>query len=252
MRDSERCFVGAKFKTNEGYNIEIIEKSKGRLRRIVFLDDYKYEMIVCSTSILRGSISNPYHPSMRGVGFTGVGSHKCWENGRAPKKYSTWRNMFTRCHDEKYQMKKQNYIGNSICEEWNNYQNFGDWFDENFPKHIENLRMDLDKDLLQEGIENKIYSPKTCVFLPERINSFMTNKQKTNTTGEIGVCFSRNRWTVSITDFDTGKKIHIGSFDSKEEASLTYKKYRAKNAEKAKDYLRNLNYLPEHIIQLIK
>ena len=93
------------------------------------------------------------------------------------------------------------------------------------------------------------------MFLPISINAFLTNNQpRHNTSGYTGVSINKyGTWRAQINDFETGKYIVIKwNCETKEEAYELYKEYRAKNAEKVKDYLRSLNYLPEEIIQLIK
>ena len=108
---------------------------------------------------------------------------------------------------------------------------------------------------MQQGEEYKIYSPNTALWIPSRINSFLTNNQpKHNTSGHIGVSWNKqnNKWIVQICDFETGKYTYLGLYKKIEDANKCYFEYRAKNAEKVKDYLRSLNYLPEDIIELVR
>ena len=81
----------------------------------------------------------------------------------------------------------------------------------------------------------------------------MTNLKSTNTSGHVGVVWHKRDciWESSICSFKYGKDIYLGRFNDLRQASLTYKKARAEQAEHAKDYLRSLNYLSEDIIQLI-
>ena len=55
----------------------------------------------------------------------------------------------------------------SVYEGWHNFQNFAKWYEDNYYE-IEEEQMHLDKDILVKG--NKVYSPDTCVFVPETIN----------------------------------------------------------------------------------
>lgn len=196
---------------------------------------------------------NPMKPSVFNIGCFGIGEYKSKKNNKITREYDIWRQMLIRCYSEKNQEKHPAYIGIAVCEEWHNFQNFAEWFNENHP-NIDGIRFDLDKDLLQQGVENKIYSPDTCVFLPSRINKFMTNLKSTNTSGHVGVVWHKRDcvWESSTNCFKNSKNIYIGRFTDINEASLAYKKSRAEQAEHAKDYLRSLNYLPEEIIQLIK
>ena len=116
------------------------------------------------------------------------------------------------------------------------------------------IKFHLDKDLLQSDIENKIYSPDTCLFLPHNVNRFLANKQSNNTSGYIGVCWhkTKKKWVAQITLFEEGKTKHLGIFSTPEDASLVYQEARAIESEKVKEYLRSLNYLPEEVINSLK
>jgi hypothetical protein len=106
---------------------------------------------------------------------------------------------------------------------------------------------------LQIGIENKIYSPENCVFLPPKVNSFLANKKSNNTSGNTGIYWNTlfKRWTSTIRDFNNDKYIRK-HFEDKNEAIKFYEDCRRINSEKVKSYLESLNYLPKNIIELIK
>ena len=247
----EKYGVGAKHITNEGYEIEVVEKLENDKRRVIFEDGY--EVIVFIHHIKTGKIKNPYHPSVCGVGYFGVGEYKAKIDGKPTPEYGTWNNMIQRCYDKKYQENHPTYKGTIVCEEWLNFQNFSKWYEDNYPK-IEGVNFDLDKDLLQEGVENKVYSPETCVFLPKSVNLFLSHKYSNNTSGFVGVYWdiANKKWRAQINLFGEGKRKNLGLFTTPEEASLVYQKAREIEAEKVKSYLRGLDYLPEHIIQLVK
>lgn len=248
---TEKYAVGKKFITNYGYEIEIIEKLEHPMRKIRF--DNGYEIIVFMQAIKTGKIKNPYHPSVFGVGYYGVGDYKALVNRKQTPEYEVWYSMLCRCYDEKYQEKNPTYKGTIVCKEWHNFQNFAKWYNENHPK-IEGIKFHLDKDLLQQDIKNKIYSPDTCIFLPHNVNSFLTNKQSDNTSGYIGACWNKvmKKWQANIRLFGEGKKKHLGSFTTPEEAYEVYKFARTIESEKVKSYLRSLDYLSEEVIQLVK
>lgn len=251
---NEKYAVGKVFTTNEGYNIEITEYVDRTHRRIKFLDLYGTEIIVKYSSIKTGSIKNPFHKSCKNIGYFGIGEYSYKEYGIEYCSYKAWVGIIDRSFCKNLKTKHPTYINVTMCKEWECFQVFTKWYIENYPSHISDIKFQLDKDLLQQGIENKIYSPETCVFLPSKINLFMTNIRKNNTTGFTGVSYEKdtNKYRAIINDFETGKAIHLGRFSTPEEASQAYQTARAINAEKAKQYLRDLNYLPEHIIQLIK
>ena len=86
--------------------------------------------------------------------------------------------MLERCYDTEHSYKFPTYENCIVCDEWLNYQNFARWFDINYYE-IEGEVMCLDKDILFKG--NKIYSPKTCIFVPRGINNLFTKNDKCRT-----------------------------------------------------------------------
>lgn len=99
--------------------------------------------------------------------------------------YIKWKTMLERCYSLKYQKKNPTYIGCSVCPEWRYFSAFRLW--------MENQKwqgLQLDKDLLVKG--NKVYSPNTCCFLPQAINSlFGSGKKKKNLQLPSNVYLSR-------------------------------------------------------------
>ena len=250
---SSKYDINMVYKTKQGCTIKIINKTKVGYSMVKFLDDYGYEVEVKNSSISRGTIRNPYYPSVCGIGYRGVGEYKVSINSKATKEYETWRSMLVRCYDSKYQNLQPTYVGTTVYSEWLNFQNFAKWHKENFP-NIENIFFELDKDLLQKNIENKIYSPETCVFLPNKINTFIIGKQSNNTSGYIGVSWDKphSKWKCNINDFKSNKYLYLGLFKNIKDAVSKYENARDEQAEYAKEYLRELKYLPENIIALIK
>ena len=91
-----------------------------------------------------------------------------YKNGKHLKFYDAWKGMLMRCYSKKYQAKRPTYIGCSVCDEWLSLSNFKEWFDINYRED-----MALDKDILIQG--NKVYSPEACSFVPQYINSLLTD-----------------------------------------------------------------------------
>ena len=160
---------------------ETKENSKGSIMKIIkinnasdiyveFQDKNHYVRKTTYSNFQKGNISNPFYPTVHGVGYKGVGkfvtNHNCAE-------YVTWKDMLGRCYSEKMKNEYQSYFGISeVCDEWLNYQEFGKWYEKN--KYIVNERLHLDKDILFPG--NKIYSPYHCLLVPQRINMLFTNR----------------------------------------------------------------------------
>lgn len=126
--------------------------------------------------------------------------------------YSTWKSMVERCYSKKYLDKKSSYNGCSICEEWKYFSNFKSWME---TQDWEGNR--LDKDLLIRG--NRVYSPDTCIFVSQQVNSFITESQATRGDYPIGVSLRKSGGKFSACCRDgTGKLKSLGYYETPEEA----------------------------------
>ena len=167
----------------------------------------------------KGTIKNPMAPSVFGVGFIGVGKFKAYNgNGKPTKCYNTWLSMHRRCYDSKYHKKKSTYENCTVAKEWHNFQNFAQWYYENFYE-IENEIMNLDKDILYKG--NKMYSPKTSIFVPTSVNSLFIKSNKIRGKYPIGVYKVGNKFQAHLNKYN--KLIYLGSFNTPNEAFQAYK-----------------------------
>jgi len=131
-----------------------------------------------------GNIKFPYYRSVYNVGYMGEGKYKSTLNGLHTKKYDVWLNMIHRCYNKDKKERYKPYEGCSVCDEWHNFQTFAKWYDENYYK-VDKERMELDKDILIKG--NKVYSPKTCIIVPQYINSLFTKREAQRGEYPIGV-----------------------------------------------------------------
>lgn len=75
--------------------------------------------------------------------------------------WTKWTSMIERCYSGKF----KGYEDVTVCEEWLTFSNFKAWME---TQDWEGKQ--LDKDLFGNGT---LYSPKTCCFLPEKINRFL-------------------------------------------------------------------------------
>lgn len=192
------------------------------------------ESTICN--IKNGRVKDFNSPEIFGIGYIG-----CFRNNERISKdraYVVWRNMLMRCYDEKTHIKRPTYIGCTVCNEWHNYSNFKQWFDENYQEGY-----CLDKDILFKG--NKVYSPKTCCFVPNEINSILTKRQNYRGNLPIGVRYSDSRLRYKVQFTKSSDKTYIGYFSAPEEAFEAYK--RAKE-----DYLKELaNKYKENISEAV-
>ena len=185
----------------------------------------------------RGIIKNPYAKIIKGVACVGETS-TIDENGKVLKSREVWGDMIKRCYDKKELKRRPSYMGVEVCDEWLCYANFKKWYNENVYE-IEGERIHLDKDILIKG--NKIYSPETCIFVPQRINILFREFENKFPTLE-----ERSNGTFAIRIRMNGISKRISGFETKEKAwgyYLKEKKQIIKNiAEEYKDKIPNKLY----------
>lgn len=181
-----------------------------------------------------GNIKCPYERRYYVMGYLGEGKYKVSKNGKHSRIYTTWHSILVRCYSEEYHNRQSTYVNCKASEEFLNFQNFGNWDEDNYYE-IEGEKMCLDKDILVKG--NKIYSPETCIFVPERINLLftrLTNRKgklplgvKLTTYGKYRAVYSDNRLER--------KDINLGVYSTPEEAFEVYKEFKEKYIKEVAD-----------------
>lgn len=134
--------------------------------------------------------------------------------------------MLERCYGDKYKDVHSAYYNKCyVCDEWLNFQVFAEWYNENIYQ-IGTERMHLDKDILVK--DNKIYSPNTCLIVPQSINEiFHVSGRKTK---DIDLPYtilrtSKGKYSVSF------RSKSLGIYDTVDKALDAYLKAK-------KDYIR--------------
>lgn len=150
-----------------------------------------------------------------------------------------WYGMMARCY---YNGGHPAYKNVEVCDEWKHLENFKKWFDENYYE-IKGTRMELDKDILCHNlnIDNKMYSPKTCMFIPSKINSLITsNSRRDKTSLPRGVHFDDGKY------YGCFRRKWSEAKDNIVDAFLWYKsekeKYLKELVEEYKDVMPNTVY----------
>lgn len=184
-------FVGKKVKMNCGSTFEVLKINSSMDIELKSVDTgFKTSVVV--SQIVRKCVKDPEAPAVYGVGCVGVGIYKpTTKNGNNSKKtraYMKWYAMMERCYSDKLHARHPCYKDCEVCEEWQNFQNFADWYYENCPDQS----LDLDKDLIDPN--NRLYSPEKCSFISPKQNKSISK---------------RNLRPVSITNGDVNM-----SFDS--------------------------------------
>ena len=197
----------------------------------------------------KGNIKCPYDRSIYGIGYLGEGKYKVKENGKDARAYVVWHDMLKRCYSEKEHQKHPTYIGCEVSDEWHNFQNFAKWYYENYYK-IEGERIDLDKDILVK--HNKIYSPETCIFVPQAINKIFIKSDKARGKSVIGTTprkYGKYEVSCNLINPVTGKskREYLGLYDTQEKAFEVYKYYKEKNIKDVADYFKG--QIPDKLYQ---
>ena len=139
-----------------------------------------------------------------GVGIDDISGSKEWEvDGKrySEKYYCTWKNMLKRCY-----FSGGEYLGKVVVDKsWHTLSNFKIWFDKNYVEGYS-----LDKDILG----GKIYSETTCLFIPQKLNTFIKD-----VAFPCGSYYEKARGKYqSYTKAFGGKRINIGRFNTESEA----------------------------------
>lgn len=225
--------------SNEGYEMKIVECNSYNNIVIEFQDKYKAKVCTQYYNFKKGEVKNPYRPSVYGVGYIGQGKYKTSVNKRHTKAYAHWKNMIKRCYDPYELNKYPTYRNCFVCEEWHNFQNFAEWFYKHYYE-VEGERMCLDKDILIKG--NKIYSPETCMIVPERINILFIKRDNDRGKYPIGVNPCR-RDNYLVVHCKTLEKIeHLGYFPLNKpfQAFTCYKNFKENYIKQIADEYKDL------------
>ena len=143
--------------------------------------------------------------------------------------YRAWAGMLNRAYDPKYHARYPTYVGVTVCEEWHSFSAFRTWW-------LDHYRDDghMDKDLLVVG--NREYSPWSCLYVPQWINTFTTDSGASRGEFPIGVCLHKQtgRYRSQCHNPITGKDHSIGYFTSPEEAHEAWLNYKLALADQLK------------------
>lgn len=201
--------IGEVYNFSDGSFATIISECKDYRVKIKFSDGTIQEN-VSYYKFRVGNIKNRNKKIHFGVGFIGYGSYiGCVSDLR----YRTWRSMLERCYGNR--KSKKSYKNCTVDDKWHNFQNFAKWFDENYINGFH-----LDKDILIKG--NKVYSEKTCCFVPVKINGCFVLKKLNRGNFPLGMCMDAGKLKCVINK--NGKSINLGRYINEKEAFEVYKK----------------------------
>ena len=199
--------------SKQGCLMKIVEYNNTADIVIEFQDEHKIRVKTTYGNFKLGSIKNPYHPTVHGVGMTG-NKHPTTINGRNTREYDTWASMLQRCF--KTQLKEKQPA----------YKNFYEWLHSqpNFEKWYNGKRWALDKDILNKG--NKIYSPENCCLIPQNVNCLFLKREAERGEYPIGVSYKNQGFVASCRNPFTNKREEFGYYSTPERAFQEYKAHK--------------------------
>lgn len=201
---------------NHGTPMKIISYRSNKDIDIEFLDDFHYiKKHQLYSNFKKGTIKNPYDKTICNIGYIGIGEYPVSINNKLTVEYQNWACMLRRCYDEKLKEKYSSYFGKcKVCDEWHNFQIFAKWYNENIFQ-VGTERMHIDKDIIFRN--SKLYSPETCLIVPQRINMLFVGNRSDKSNLPTGVkCVSTDKYSA----YYNGK--YLGTFDTIELAAVAH------------------------------
>ena len=150
--------------------------------------------------------------------------------------YSSWKGILRRCYDDKEHIKNPSYIGCYICEAWKYFKNYLVWWKNNY---IEGFQ--LDKDILYPN--NKLYSPETCIYIPQWLNKFVVASNRNRGDNKVGVSWDKQCEKYKARcKMGSGKKVKtLGLFDNDTDAYNAWLSYKLEMLEGMKEDLDSID-----------
>ena len=135
--------------------------------------------------------------------------------------YRAWANMLARSYDPKFHEKQPTYVGVTVCKEWHSFIAFRVWWLANYRDGFQ-----CDKDLLAIG--NREYSPWSCLYIPQWLNKFTTDRGVLHGDLPIGVsfCNQTGKYRSHCRNPITGKSHSLGYFTTPEAAHEAWLRYK--------------------------
>lgn len=142
---------------------------------ITFCDLQAVTKRTTADKIRKGLVTNPYFPTVCGVGYTGEGTFSSTTlDNRITKPYRAWAEMLNRVYNTQHKSAKY-YENVTVHTDWWNFQVFAKWYTDMLGYFPPNTVLCLDKDLRGNGL---LYSESTCSLIPKALNSLIKAPSK--------------------------------------------------------------------------
>lgn len=161
--------LGEEKHNNQGCLMKIVEYNKSSDITVEFQDKHKAQIKSRYKDFIKGSIKNPYHPTVYDVGMIGI-KYTAKEGSKISREYYTWRNMLYRCYNKEYSEKYQTHYNATCCEEWLYFENFYDWIHEqsNCENFLKGNNWILNRKIIDK--HNEVYSSEYCFLVPQNVD----------------------------------------------------------------------------------
>lgn len=209
--------IGEIFESASSGKFIVLEKLKSGRYVVEFLDT-GYRTTGQGNQLRIGNINDKLSPSVFGVGVLGD-KYPATSGGKHLRQYLIWSNMLGRCYSNPTDDRHRTYRDCQVSEGFKSYTNFYEWCGDQFGFEMADYH--FDKDILVKG--NRVYSEDRCVFVPREINNLFTSRVNHRGNCPLGVYEkSAGRFAAQISSYK-GPRVHLGCFDTSEEAFLAYK-----------------------------
>ena len=201
---------------------------------------------------MRGDVRDPYYPKIFGVACVG----NTYTNGDHRPMYDRWRSMVSRCYNANNKSYKY-YQNCTVAPEWLCFENFLKTIPylPGYQDMINNpdIAYTLDKDILQPGVVNKVYSPQTCIWVPliDNINESLKRVvDKTSTSSRYyGIILHYGKYRVKSTV--TTPYGPVGTFDD-EIAAVNMRESCMENYPQERTNVPNTDYPKMDILEALR
>ncbi len=151
--------------------------------------------------------------------------------------YSAWGRMISRGYSQKLKERFPTYQNVTLCEEWLLFSNFRNWW---MCSNVAGWQ--LDKDLLVKG--NLIYSPETCVYVPNYLNTLLMDSAAARGDYPLGVYRVNIPRPYRSKCWVGGEQKHLGYFPTTRDAHRAWQIFKIKVIKDAiTHYTEDANHL---------
>lgn len=195
--------IGEENINNQGEYMKIIEYTTCDNIKVMFKE---------TGNVITSTYSHFKNGSIKDKRFNNANENKCSyignttmkdKDGNIKKSYSVWRGMLKRCRGNCFKEKQSSYQNCYVCDDWLCYENFEKWYNDNYYE-VDSEQMCVDKDILIKN--NKVYSPDTCMIVPERINSMFKHRRiDKKSSYPIGVTYVEDK-KLFVSEVKSGNK----------------------------------------------